>query len=179
MKLRICARLAGALAAGLFAHAVQAATVSVPVYEALPTGQGKALGDVSITETPYGLLFTPQLKGLEPGVHGFHIHANPSCEPGEDQGKTVPALKAGGHLDPQNTGQHLGPYNDAGHSGDLPGLVVTADGDARYPVLAPKLKKLDEVKNHALMVHVGGDNYADHPAKLGGGGVRFACGVIH
>jgi Cu-Zn family superoxide dismutase len=28
------------------------------------------------------------------------------------------------------------------------------------------------------MVHVGGDNHADHPQPLGGGGVRFACGVI-
>jgi Cu-Zn family superoxide dismutase len=28
------------------------------------------------------------------------------------------------------------------------------------------------------MLHVGGDNYADTPAPLGGGGARMACGVI-
>jgi Cu-Zn family superoxide dismutase len=28
------------------------------------------------------------------------------------------------------------------------------------------------------MIHVGGDNHADHPAPLGGGGARLACGVI-
>jgi Cu-Zn family superoxide dismutase len=28
------------------------------------------------------------------------------------------------------------------------------------------------------MIHVGGDNHADHPEKLGGGGARVACGVI-
>jgi Cu-Zn family superoxide dismutase len=28
------------------------------------------------------------------------------------------------------------------------------------------------------MVHVGGDNYSDKPKPLGGGGARFACGVI-
>jgi Cu-Zn family superoxide dismutase len=28
------------------------------------------------------------------------------------------------------------------------------------------------------MIHVGGDNYADHPMPLGGGGARMACGVI-
>jgi len=28
------------------------------------------------------------------------------------------------------------------------------------------------------MVHAGGDNHADHPAPLGGGGERVACGVI-
>lgn len=36
----------------------------------------------------------------------------------------------------------------------------------------------DEVKGHALMVHMGGDNHSDHPAPLGGGGARVACGVI-
>jgi Cu-Zn family superoxide dismutase len=28
------------------------------------------------------------------------------------------------------------------------------------------------------MVHAGGDNHDDHPMPLGGGGARFACGVI-
>ncbi|WP_313680471.1 superoxide dismutase family protein, partial [Pantoea vagans] len=46
------------------------------------------------------------------------------------------------------------------------------------PVLAPRLKSLKEIKGKALMVHAGGDNHADHPAPLGGGGARYACGVI-
>jgi Cu-Zn family superoxide dismutase len=28
------------------------------------------------------------------------------------------------------------------------------------------------------MLHAGGDNYADQPAALGGGGARMACGVV-
>lgn len=28
------------------------------------------------------------------------------------------------------------------------------------------------------MVHMGGDNHSDHPKPLGGGGDRYACGVI-
>ena len=28
------------------------------------------------------------------------------------------------------------------------------------------------------MVHVGGDNHSDNPAKLGGGGARMVCGII-
>jgi Cu-Zn family superoxide dismutase len=28
------------------------------------------------------------------------------------------------------------------------------------------------------MVHAGGDNHADHPAPLGGGGARMVCGVF-
>jgi len=46
-------------------------------------------------------------------------------------------------------------------------------------VVSPRLKKLDEVKNRSLMIHVGGDNYADKPEPLGGGGARYACGVIN
>ncbi len=45
-------------------------------------------------------------------------------------------------------------------------------------VIAPRLKSLDEVKDKALMVHVGGDNMSDQPKPLGGGGERYACGVI-
>lgn len=36
----------------------------------------------------------------------------------------------------------------------------------------------DEIKDKALMVHVGGDNMSDQPKPLGGGGERYACGVI-
>ncbi|MGR6772111.1 superoxide dismutase [Cu-Zn] SodC [Pectobacterium brasiliense] len=161
-----------------FSCSTFAASTTVTLNEALPTGTGGSIGEVSIAETPYGLLFTPNLKGLDAGIHGFHVHENASCEPAEQDGKPVPALAAGGHLDPKKTGKHLGPYNDQGHLGDLPGLVVNADGTSTYPILAPRIKSLSEVKNHALMVHVGGDNYADTPAKLGGGGARMACGVI-
>ena len=91
-------------------------------------------------------------------------------------GKPVPAAAAGGHLDPQQTKRHGLPWGD-GHLGDLPALVVAADGTATQPVLAPRLK-LADVRSHALMVHAGGDNHADHPQPLGGGGGRVACGVI-
>ncbi|MBJ7220817.1 MULTISPECIES: superoxide dismutase family protein [unclassified Brenneria] len=161
-----------------FSCSVYAASTTVTLYEALPTGNGNALGDVLVTETPHGLLFTPDLKGLAAGIHGFHLHEKASCEPAEQNGKSVPALAAGGHLDPEKTGQHLGPYNDKGHLGDLPGLVVNADGSATYQVLAPRIKSLSDVQNHALMIHAGGDNYADSPEALGGGGARMACGVI-
>jgi len=132
-------------------------------------GVGKTVGTITAQETKYGLLFTPHLAGLTPGVHGFHVHVNPSCD---DNGTA-----AGGHLDPMNTGKHLGPYNDNGHLGDLPALFVDKDGTATMPVLAPRLK-LADIMNHSLMIHEGGDNYSDTPAKLGGGGGRMVCGVI-
>lgn len=153
-----------------------AADITVAVNAAEKQGDGAALGTVRIVETPYGLAFYPELKGLPPGLHGFHIHEKRSCAPGEANGATVPALAAGGHLDPQGTKKHGEPWGD-GHLGDLPPLYVAADGTASAPVLGPRLK-LTDVKNRALMIHAGGDNHADHPAPLGGGGPRVACGVI-
>jgi Cu-Zn family superoxide dismutase len=140
-------------------------------------GVGKLVGAVTISETQYGLVFSPSLQGLPPGMHGFHVHENPSCGAGEKDGKRVPALAAGGHLDPAGTKKHGLPWGD-GHLGDLPALYVDAEGNATYAVLAPRLK-LDDLRNRSLMVHIGGDNHSDHPAPLGGGGARMACGVIH
>lgn len=149
---------------------------TVPMYIAAATGPGAAVGSVKIEDSSYGLVLSPQLSGLAPGVHGFHVHENGSCAPGTRDGAAVPALGAGGHLDPQNTGRHGLPWGN-GHLGDLPALVVAADGSASMAVLAPRLKQSD-VAGKALMVHAGGDNHSDHPLALGGGGGRIACGLI-
>lgn len=167
-----------AIAAFLACAGVQAATLDVPMNMVGTDGVQQPVGTITISETEYGLLFTPKLQGLPAGVHGFHIHENPSCDAAEKDGKMVPAQAAGGHFDPQKTGKHLGPFDASGHLGDLPPLYVTSEGKAENPVLAPRLKSLDEIKNRSLMFHAGGDNYSDKPETLGGGGARVACGVI-
>lgn len=151
--------------------------IQVEMYTATPTGQGEYLGTVLISETPEGLLFTPDLKHLPQGTHGFHLHENPSCDPAEKDHVIVEALAAGGHFDPQKTGKHEGP-NGHGHLGDLPALVVDAQGHATTPVLAPRLFHLKEINHTSLMIHAGGDNYSDAPQPLGGGGHRIVCGVV-
>lgn len=154
----------------LFASSLAFADLSIPVYFVTEPGLGKLAGSVQVSETKYGLLFTPDLHGLKPGIHGFHVHQNPSCE--------QKGMAAGGHLDPNGTDKHLGPYNENGHLGDLPALTVNTDGSSTLPVLAPRLNHLEEIKNHSLMLHDGGDNYSDQPVKLGGGGTRMICGLI-
>ncbi len=133
-------------------------------------------GYIIAANTPYGVAFYPHLSHLEnaQGLHGFHIHQNPSC------GATEKGLgtQAGGHWDPKHNDQHSAPWDDAGHLGDLPALYVNAQGEANSPVLAVKIKNINELKQHALMIHLGGDNYKDAPKKLGGGGPRMVCGVI-
>jgi len=124
----LCSTYAGA--------AVHAAEMRATMNAVSDAGVGKSTGTVTISETKYGLVFTPKLDGLPPGVHGFHVHENKSCDTNQKDGKPVPAGAAGGHLD--TTGS----------------------------------------KKHGLMVHAGGDNHADHPAPLGGGGARIVCGII-
>ncbi len=142
------------------------------------SGLGKSVGKVTFVETPDGLIIRPNIKGLPPGSHGFHIHTNPDLGPVEKDGKLVAGLKAGGHYDPKDTKMHLGPYDDMGHLGDLPVLFVAKDGSTPVASLAPRIKSLDMIKNRSLMIHVHGDNYSDKPAALGGGGARLAGGII-
>ena len=165
-----------AAAAVLSIYATACADISVPMHLVNEQGVNQQVGTVNISLSPYGLVFTPALSGLPPGLHGFHVHENPSCAPKDKDGTMVAALAAGGHYDPGKTGRHGLPWGD-GHLGDLPGLYVDATGAATTPVLAPRLK-LEDVKARSLMIHVGGDNHADHPKPLGGGGPRLVCGVI-
>lgn len=167
------AMLAGALSLA----AVARADVNVPVNQATDKGPGEQIGSIQLAESKYGLVLTPNLKSLPPGVHGFHVHENGSCDAKTQDGKTVPAGAAGGHYDPDGTKKHGSPWSDDGHRGDLPPLYVNADGMATTPVLAPRLK-LADVQGRSLMVHAGGDNHSDHPKPLGGGAGRIACGVI-
>jgi len=139
-------------------------------------GVGAPIGTVAVSDSKFGLVLTPSLRGLPPGLYGFHVHQNPSCEPKERDGKMAAALAAGGHLDPAGTNKHGTPWGD-GHLGDLPALYVDSAGNASQPVLAPRLKVAD-LAGRSLMIHAGGDNHADSPAPLGGGGARMACGVV-
>jgi len=160
------------------ANAEEAGSITVPMHLVSASGVEKSIGTIEIhpSKSSKGLVFTPDLAGLKPGSHGFHIHENPSCEPGMKAGVKTAAVAAGGHYDPEGKQSHKAPWEN-GHKGDLPVLIVTSDGMARTPVFAPRLE-LDDIDGRAVMIHEGGDTYSDSPEKLGGGGARQACGVI-
>lgn len=151
--------------------------VTIDVRAISADGVGESLGTVIAQDMDDAMKVTPNLKGLPPGEHGFHVHQNGSCDPAEKDGKMVAGLAAGGHFDPHDSGAHKGPEAAGGHLGDLPVLVVDSDGNATTPVFAPRLR-VGAILGRALMVHAKGDNYSDDPAPLGGGGARIACGVI-
>lgn len=152
---------------GIFALFSTLASHAAIITSEIFATNGTSLGKVSFEDSKYGLLIKPLLSGLPAGLHGFHIHQNPSCGDG--------GMSAGGHFDPANTNTHQGPYGE-GHLGDLPILTVSNNGEANILMLAPRLKT-ENIHGHALMIHAGGDNYSDTPP-LGGGGARIGCGKI-
>jgi Cu-Zn family superoxide dismutase len=160
-----------------FSAASTFANVVVPMNIVNDKGVGGvSAGKITVSESKHGLVFTPSLRGLVPGIHGFHLHQNGSCGPINKKGKIVAAGSAGGHYDPKLTHSHGTPWGE-GHLGDLPPLYVEANGLAHQAVLAPRLK-MSDLSGRAIMIHAGGDNHSDHPAALGGGGSRVVCGVI-
>lgn len=163
------------LCAAVPAHADE---VTITLNRLLPDGKvGPAIGTVRFVDDKGGLYIQPSLSGLSVGAHGFHIHARGSCAASKTKkGGIVPGGAAGGHFDPKKTGRHRGPRG-RGHLGDLPRLIAGPTGDTGGWLLAPRLTVKD-VRGRAVIVHAGGDNYRDKPKKLGGGGGRFACGVI-
>ncbi len=166
------------LAAALCTVAIhaQAAEQIVVMRSIGADGVGSILGTIHLADSERGLVITPDLGGLPPGPRGFHVHENPSCEPGERDGAKVAGLAAGGHYDPHRTSRHGGPEGD-GHLGDLPALEVNEEGVAAPQRVAPRLK-LADIRDRSLIIHAGGDNYSDDPKPLGGGGARIACGII-
>ena len=171
-------RLLALLLPGLLAMAGPAwgASLVVTMRQVDSTGVGDIIGTVEFQDTAKGLKIYPNLHGLTEGEHGFHVHENPDCGPAEKDGVMVAGLAAGGHYDPDKTGRHEGP-NGKGHLGDLPVLYVNAAGNAQRDSWAPRLKTSDLV-GRSIVIHSGGDTYADAPKPLGGGGARVACGVV-
>lgn len=145
-----------------------ARSITMTFHRTSEKGQGSVIGTVTFKDAYRGLLIEPKLHGLKPGLHGFHIHQNASC--------ANLGMAAGGHYDPQRTGKHLGPYGK-GHLGDMPALFVNEKGRAVHPEFSPRLH-VSNLYGHAIIIHAGGDNYADTPQKLGGGGARVACAVV-
>jgi len=177
----MAASAAVAVSIAVCGSAAGAAEVIVPMMHIAADGSGYSIGSIRLRDSKNGLLIRFRLNDQVPaGLHGTHVHENPSCAPMEKDGVMVAGLAAGGHYDPGKTGRHEGPSGN-GHLGDLPLLYVDTDEDgskpARHTVVAPRLKVAD-VLGRSIVIHADGDNYHDTPSPLGGGGGRIACGIV-
>ena len=80
--------LLGVGASLLIAGAAQGAQ-DIELHQVSADGIGDSIGKVSVEDTDHGLLLTPDLSGLQPGLHGFHVHENASCKPAEKEGEKI------------------------------------------------------------------------------------------
>jgi superoxide dismutase, Cu-Zn family len=137
-----------------------------------PTGD--VIGWARFTEDATGVVHVNvKVQGLEPGLHGIHIHAVGTCSP------TFAA--AGGHHNP--LGHQHGLDNPHGaHSGDLPNLTVNVAGRGHLntttdrATLSPGPVTIFDSNGSSLIIHAGPDDHVTDPT--GNSGARVACGVI-
>jgi Cu-Zn family superoxide dismutase len=112
------------------------------------------------------------LEGLEPGLHGFHIHEVGDCSAPD-------ASSAGGHFNPDNT-PHGTPENPPAqrHVGDLGNLEADAEGKAHYERVDQMLplRGPNSIVGKSVIVHAQADDLSSQPS--GSAGPRLACGVI-
>jgi len=160
--------LAVALLVPSFALATPAATAL------LQDAAGKPVGTAAFSAGPGGVQVKVKVSGLKPGPHGFHVHAAGLCE-GPDF-KT-----AAGHFNP--SGKKHGLDSPAGHhGGDLPNLVVGADGTGEATAtlagvtLGEGETSLFHAGGTALVIHADADDGKTDPS--GNSGARIACGVV-
>ena len=145
---------------------VASARLSLP--NGIPAGTVQLLGSGN------ELTLAVAVTGLEQGAHGFHLHTTGQCAAPD-------FTSAGGHLNPEgNTHGSLSPGGS--HFGDLPNLMVGANGSASATIeldgasRAQMIDWLFDSDGTAVIVHAGPDDYLSDPA--GDAGARVACGVL-
>lgn len=144
--------------------------------------KGRPLGSASFRQAGAGMQIEVRDSGLTPGMHGLYLHEYGRCTPGVDAptNTVVPFGGAGGHFDSGRSGNHDSPTaaNTSGHGGDLPMLMVGADGagSLSFTTLKSSLNGTNGVLGRSLIVHAMPDNYESDPAGLSGR--RERCGVI-
>jgi len=140
---------------------------------------GQAIGWVRLVEDGTGRVHVNvHVAGLTPGLHGIHIHAIGACSP------TFAA--AGGHYNPLGHQHGLDNPNGA-HAGDLPNLIVNAEGVAnlnattdRVTISPGPTTLFDSTPlavGSAFIIHANEDDQVTD-ATNGNSGARVACAVI-
>lgn len=118
---------------------------------------------------------TGEIKGLKPGLHGFHVH--------EWGDTTDGCTSAGGHFNPHGK-THGGPGDDERHAGDLGNVEAGGDGVAKVNLTDKNLALCGSLNivGRTMVVHADPDDLGkgghDDSKTTGHAGARVACGVI-
>ena len=134
----------------------------------------KVKGTILLMQAPgTPTLIKGTITGLEPGLHGFHIHEFGDMSEG--------CKSMGGHYNPD--GVDHGDI-EKGHVGDLGNVLADESGVAEFSITAKRVDLLGErsVIGRGLVIHSDEDDLGKggdaESLKTGNAGDRLACGVI-
>jgi Cu-Zn family superoxide dismutase len=137
---------------------------------------GNQVGAVSLAQQGDTVVATGEIVGISPGPHGIHYHAVGDCDP------STAFESAGPHFNPANE-QHGLDNPEGPHFGDLPNLIVGADGigaislsNVEISLVEPAEGYLFDDDGTALVIHADEDDQITDPS--GNSGDRIACAVI-
>lgn len=143
---------------------------------------GKPVGQARFFQGPRGVLMSLSVTGLSPGAHGVHFHWTGQCD------ATAKFATANHHMGLKD-GPHGFLQGKGPHAGDLPNLIVGADGtgaaefyttsvrlNAATDKRKPGVADLFDADDSSLIIHEKEDDAFTQPS--GGAGGRIACGVI-
>ncbi len=136
------------------------------------SGQNRARADT--TQLGDGIRIAIAAEGMAPGTYAAHVQAVGRCDPPD-------FTSAGPHWNPTNR-QH-GKDNPQGmHKGDLPNLLIGADGRGslefviRSAAVRGGAAPLLDADGAAVVIHASPDDNRTDPS--GNAGARLACGVL-
>jgi Cu-Zn family superoxide dismutase len=128
-------------------------------------------GTVEFHEQADGVRVVADVKGLTPGMHGFHGH-----EKGDLSDPKL--ISAGPHFNPAGH-KHGGPDSEMRHAGDLGNLEADAQGNAKLDKVFKGITikgATDGIVGRSVLIHAKADDLTTDPS--GESGDRIAGGVI-
>ena len=153
------------------------ASETAQAYSTVINNSGDVIGEAYYTQGTAGVLISLRVQNLPAGKHGMHFHEVGNCS------DYMTFKKAAGHIMP--TGKPHGYLNPEGpHEGNLPNLIVSADGTAEVELYTELVSvkpngdtpALLDKNGSALLIHANPDDHYTQP--IGGSGSRIACGVV-
>ena len=135
-----------------------------------PLSGSQVSGVVYFTQKGDEVEITGQIKGLTPGLHGFHVH-----EFGDMTSKD--GMSTGGHFNPEGK-PHGGIHAKERHVGDLGNVTADANGVVTLNI-KDKMIQLHgphSILGRGLIIHAKADDEKTQPSGDAGG--RIGGGVI-
>lgn len=135
---------------------------------------GRQLAVASAVQQNEGLRISVNASGLRPGSYGLHVHSVGRCDAPDFTSAGPhwnPTMRQHGSLNPQGT-----------HRGDLPNLIVGANGQGEIAFTIPEARLsggvggMLDADGAAIVAHAGPDDYRTDPS--GNSGARIGCGVF-